>query len=503
MNRLSSTCSPSVSVLALTAWLFSTSMPSACQGPPWPPGSGASLACDVMLSSSRVTPGDTVEITLTVTNFGDPFLEPPHRTDDAFVLINVDVRLGIHWVLDQPYQCQSFRESRRLFNEYWEVTLDDATSPHADGPVTWTETIEITLPEDVEDGEFFYVDFSASSPSLDCCDMRRCLPVEEGSSETPNATFVQPLGMGASGSSVPFVIEVERNGWEPGRPLRLVVERENARDPVDLFPIAPAELTEGGVEILGESARVEMSCGLHFPCFVGMANRLHLELRDGDDVLWASRLTAPEGSGEACVAEATLAHFELLSIDGGPPTRPLTRFSDHEVVVRGLLRNPAIGARLEEPSMVFTLPEGVELLGHELYHHDNPLDDHLPAPSELRVDGGELVVGPSGRVTATAPWLEHRFIVNRTGPAVFVDLFEAELRLRVPAEVLVRAGEALVLPGVEARAVLGGCVRERVTDALHVPIVDGSELEPPRVGLPGAPRVPNVQPGLVRRSDRR
>ncbi|MEM7245426.1 MAG: hypothetical protein AAF533_08780 [Acidobacteriota bacterium] len=509
MFRILSKRQAAVPCLGVAAWALTAITVAACGSPPVPPND-AVLACDVMISPTVVTPGGTVEVTMTVTNYGDPFDDPPYRVDDRFII------MGSRVLLDRPPSesdicnpwgsTSTVRRALSLHSGYWEATLDDAYSPDADDPVTWSETFSVEIPEDVDDRSILEVGLEVHSVRggypFNCYAME-CLQVEEEPSEVPHATFVDPVGMGASGASVPFVIEVERNGWAPERPLRLVVRRENTRDALDLFPIEPAELAEEGLVITGESARVEMTCGLHFPCFVGMANRLHLELLDGDDVVWESRVGHPDGSGEACVADTTLAHLELLSVDGGSPTRALSPYRDHEIVVRGLLRNPAVGARMEEPSLSFSLPPGVEVLDHRLYHHDNPLDDVTPSEDALAIQGAMLVVEPSGRAVATAPWLEHRFVETTEAPPVFVDLFEVELRLHVPSELLVTSGRELVLPGVEARAVLGDRVRERVTDALRLPIDAGIDLEPPRLELPGAPRSPRIQPGLLRRSDRR
>ncbi|MEM7244992.1 MAG: hypothetical protein AAF533_06580 [Acidobacteriota bacterium] len=469
----------------------------ACQNPPTVEGT---ITANVIAHQVFAQPGDLVPITVTATNFGDVFQDPPSYADGRFVFVDWTIR-GVQ-LANPDDSCQA-ADAVDLGRVEFEETLpalavlDDAYSPFADEPTSLSWTAYLVVPEadglDAIRVEVRAHDGWGGTGSTDVT----CIRVSSSPLEGPTASFESPVIGGASGTVVPFEILVERNDYPTERPLRLVVERENPTDPVDLFPIEPAQLAGEGILIDGDSARIGMTCGLHFPCFVGMANRLHLRLMDGDGVVWESRVEQPDGSGEACVSEARLAHFELLEVDGGPPTGSLIPGRDNEIVVRGYLRNPTVGSRMEGGFLGFGLPEGVELVDYRFHHHDNPLDAVDPTPAELENRLAELL-DRGDQVIVHVPWLEHRFVEVTSGPPIFLDLFEVDLRLRVSPEAIMAAGDALDLPGPIARGVLGGSLRQQENEGVSIP-VQWPVFETPTLELPGRSRTPPPRLDLPRR----
>ncbi|MEM7244898.1 MAG: hypothetical protein AAF533_06110 [Acidobacteriota bacterium] len=490
----------SVAPLVLIATLLSSPLAQACEDPPTDT-TVPNLVGNLLVNPTRIVPGETVEITLAVTNFGPAGAVPPAYQDDQPIDVHLELLLR-HDPTDQDLPCIFLNpEPLRYGERDWHVELDDAYSPHADEPVSWTETVTFRIPE--TDAERLEVRMGAFGvlPHQHVF-FARCLEIEHEPTSSPHATFTTPLGMGPSGGSVPLEIHVDRNGYDPTRPLQLVVERENISNPLDLFPITPEPLLEGGVTILEEQSTIELSCGLHFPCYVGMANNLHVKLLDEDTVVWESRLSRPDGLAEACVSASPLVQYELVSVDGGPPA-PLPSGVDTEVVVRAYARNPSVGATMHDLRLDLDLPAGVTLQEHWLHHHDNPLDRARPTRDELTA--AAQLTENDGHLHVTASRLEHRFVDVAAGPPIFWDLLEADLTLRISGGLL-RPGKRLVLPGFTLQAELGGRAREARSDDLVLGVAGGLTFEPPvgvRPGQPGRPRTPTPSPGLPRRSSER
>ncbi|MEM7244386.1 MAG: hypothetical protein AAF533_03530 [Acidobacteriota bacterium] len=467
------------------------------------------LAVNLLSSVSQAEPGQEVELSYTFSHFGDPLLDPPFRTDGAHVTSGLIARLVTLDELPPEGDCVDrdnvlrtelldISEGNPLvvdtgplivnYPEGQAITLDqifdDPYSPKAVNPTGLTGSTTLTMPAGSV-GQALMVKLhvfsrypigtTGTSWGIAATSTEACILLSDGPSETPQATFTRPLTSAEGGSAVPFEIVVDRGDYPAERPLRLVVERENPADPVDLFPIEPATLTADGVLIEGDEARVHMNCGLHFPCFVGMSNRLHLKLLDGDFVVYESRLLDPAGRGEAGVSEAPLAHLEVVAIDGSSEGR-LQWGRDAEVLLRAYARNPAVGvdASLTDVLMQWELPEGWELLDHWLHHHDNPLDDVTPSRNALTANARLQQVG--GRVEVSSDVVRHRFVTHPSGPPIFWDLLEADLLVRVPASAL--ASDTLVVPGLEVTGQHGEIRREGSTEELVLPVAPRLRTDP-------------------------
>ncbi|MEM7247757.1 MAG: hypothetical protein AAF533_20640 [Acidobacteriota bacterium] len=493
---------PFLTVLA--GWLAAALPAAACQDPPT---NQATIAANVVVTPTIAAPGETVTVTLVVTNFGDPLAPIPVVNNDMGVAVSAEATLARKisearvcelWNLDT---IATMRDDHFLDH----VWLDDAYSAHADEPTTWSTSYPITIPEDalLNGADILSVELRAVTAwpfGLVGVDVI-CIQISDEPSTTPHATFVQGVSAGASGTQVPFEIHVERNGYAPERPLRLVVERENPSDPTDLFPVTPSQLVGEGMEIRGERAQVEMTCGLHFPCFVGMVNALHLKLMDGDFVVWESRITQPDGLAEACVNEAPLAYYELVSVNGGDPG-PLTAGEDNTIVVRAYGRNPAVGDPMTDVQLWAGFPPGCEVRDHYLHYHDNPLDSVEPSEGEMTPT--DAVIFDYGDIFAIHyPSLDHRFVHFPSGPPVFRDLLEVDLTVHVPSNLL-EAGTDFFLPGALIQSRLGGALRTDQANDLLLPVVERGPiiLDPPELELPG-PRGPNPRPGEPQRASNR
>ncbi|MEM7246042.1 MAG: hypothetical protein AAF533_11915 [Acidobacteriota bacterium] len=488
--------------LLLTVGLASVGLLPVAQACQNLPQNNAAVTCNVVAQTSMASAGETIDFHYTVTVYGDPLIEPPVYTDDSWILMwfhAVSVPLHVSAELGGCTDEGNRRVGLALAvndPQPEPFTLDDAYSPFADGPTSHSGSFSVTMP-DLE-GDWAVVGIveilALSGVSFQASLSEGCvLLVPEDGDNTPTAQFTAPLASAPGGTALPFEIQVERNGYRPERPLRLVVERANPADPVDLFPIEPAAIAGEGLVITGDSATIEMTCGLHFPCFVGMSNDLHLKLLDGELVVFESKLTHGSGAGEAGVGEAPMAKVELLEIEGGS----LQRGRDAEILLRLYARNPAVGAPLEDVVMTLGLPAGTELLESSLHHHDNPLDAVDPAPGDLVAAATLTHEGDLIRVEAER--VDHRFIDVPSAPPIFWDLLEADLRLRIPASAL--WGHQLVIEGLSVDATQVGRPRSATTEPLAIPIEGAVIITPPRLGTPG--RDPfRARPGETRASRR-
>ncbi|MEM7244993.1 MAG: hypothetical protein AAF533_06585 [Acidobacteriota bacterium] len=437
---------------------------------------------------------------MSVTNYGDPLAEPPIYLDDSPVQIGARVHFGLGVMLDTCERTSGDDLALELGQD-WLVQLDDAHSPYANGPVTWMTTFPVEVPEDLQAGRVL-IELRARNQLTDVtCEDTACAQVRETPTFLPHAEFVSPIGQGVSGGSASFEIQVHRNDYDVNRPLQLVVESENPADPRDVFPVSPAALTDTGVSIVGPSARIEMNSSFPIPCSVGTENELHLKLMDGPVVVWDSRVTQPDGAGAACVGEAPLAHYELVSVNDGPPG-PLVAHQDNEIVVRAYGRNPAVGMAMEDVALWIPRPDGVELLESWVHFHDNPLDEVDPSRDELTAHGA-VIEQDDEWLRVRHDRIDHRFLTDVTDPPIFHDLFQADLRLRISARVL-RSESELVLPGALFLGRQVGRVRHEVAGDLVIPTDDsGMVFEPPQLGLPEEGRSPSPRASDVRRGSER
>ena len=158
---------------------------------------------------------------------------------------------------------------------------------------------------------------------------------------------------------MPFSLRVDRHGYPPERPLTVRVIPENLVDPEDIFPLEPPGLSTTGLRLVGEETHlVNFRCGLHYPCFVGAHNDYHASIHDGARLLWDSRW---RGSplGRATVAEAPLAHLELVGLEAASCADRLSDFTEGTLHLRLYARNPYHGVPMDDVVIELPLPAGL------------------------------------------------------------------------------------------------------------------------------------------------
>ncbi|MEM7248922.1 MAG: hypothetical protein AAF533_26555 [Acidobacteriota bacterium] len=446
-------------VVSLGALLATLPSPDtlACAEPPTPPDPNPQLISTVLPDRTIVREGETVTFFLATTNFGEAWRSPPFRADNTRIEHDFQPRL-VRFAVPPPegdcFDPSNVTDLGPVPAEWTRtLTLDDAYSPYADGPAAAVVTATLTVPEDTGASYGIQARLVSRAHAVELIPNRSAVSRDihyENEAQTcvlitgaddpvmlPSARFSRQVNAGAAGDWVHTQVVVDRNGYEPTDELRVVVERENVTDPIDLFPIEPNQLVDGGVVLHGDSAAIDMACGLHYPCFVGMANRLHVTIYDGDFPVWRSQATYQHGIGEACVARAPAAHLEVLEVSGAlNAAGELTDCGDVEMYVRAYGRNPTIGSRWRDLDMWLGFPEGVEILDvSRPHHHDNPMDSHEHPEHELYADADVFIEG--SELFVHAPELEHRFHRGAwVTPTKFDDLLEVEVRIRIPQALL-------------------------------------------------------------------
>ncbi|MEM7246488.1 MAG: thrombospondin type 3 repeat-containing protein [Acidobacteriota bacterium] len=260
-----------------------------------------------------------------------------------------------------------------------------------------------------------------------------CLPAcrEAPAQQRSEAYLRVPSQCAQAGASLDYELVVQRTDAVGSTSLRARVIRENTSDPLDLFPIDPPELvTEGIVLPMVDEAVVEFTCGLHGPCFAGMSNALHVVLENavtGEEV-FDSRDGIPEGAGRATVDSAALASWELLAIEDAGGNGALESCEAGVVRLRVIARNPYLGSEITDVMLDIDIPAELALLGWELHHHDNPMDEHVSTPEELAASG--TVVERPGGLEIAVDRIVSRFDTRPfEPPLLFADMFEVDLVL--------------------------------------------------------------------------
>ncbi|MEM7248921.1 MAG: hypothetical protein AAF533_26550 [Acidobacteriota bacterium] len=525
----------SLALIALAALVSVSPGPSpvrSCQLPPTPPTPPDTPNPQMLTSLLPVRPimqrGDEVSFTMGVTNYGDPWRSPSaFYTDDTRVTVDFEARLVRFHETPPEGDCHDPSNIIDLgpLEATWQtlVELDDGYSPGADEDVAWAgrAEVEVELPDEGGDygilatvhayamvTETYQTDWGGGTAEREIAwdsTSESCAIILENVPPFPTAHFEDQINAALAGDWVPMQLVVERNGYEPVDELRVVVTRENPTDPIDLFPVEPAELIGDGSIVSAERSVFEMACGLHFPCFPGMANRLHATIYDGDFPVYLSEWTQPFGLGEACVLRAPLAYMDLLEVEGAVHGDSFTDCGDVEVELAAWARNPTIGGVLRDPELYMAFPEGTEILWvSEPHHHDNPLDDVTPTAGALLADADVVIDGRHLHVFGAD--VPDRFVDGVAAPEVFYDMLEFEVRVRFPQEMLAEIDE-LEFWGPWVLGYMGGRLRSDVGAIHRYPVIHGGGGLAGDPTFPGTGRDPRactdheVEPGDIRTGD--
>ncbi|MEM7247962.1 MAG: hypothetical protein AAF533_21685 [Acidobacteriota bacterium] len=399
------------------------------------PDSGCSAA-----TTAPMVVGESVEITYSVTNGGVD--ETSSRLDDLDWTIRALARPRDYLIDGTGEGCSTGGIASADFlvePSLVDFRLDDAWSSAADEPVRWSGTFRVTPLMPVDD---YVLEIIASSADRDgdgapdrICRRAVCLRPPPSTPELAPQARIEPRVLPAeAGETVSFDIHVQRNDFPETEPLIVRVWPRNPGDPEDLFPLEPVDVTSGFELGPGESV-VSFDCHVHGPCFAGVTNEFLVGLYDADE-RWLSQTYEP---ATVLVRRSPLAMLELLSIEDASGDGFLNRCESALVTLRLIARNPWLDAPIEDVRLGLTLPDGVSLESAELHFHDNPMDDVEPSGEDYWALGTVEVVDGELVVMADTP-VEPRFWRGPVIP-VFRDLFEADVKLRVPGSLLVDVTE--------------------------------------------------------------
>jgi hypothetical protein len=350
------------------------------------------------------------------------------------------------------------------------IQLDDAWSPAADEPSSFRQVFRITPGSPASAYSITVSAVGTDGLSSRACSVTTCIEtVDTGDAPHPWAEFVDPVKFGDGGEILPFDLLVHRNGYDPTHPLRVVVVPVNESDPIDIFPVSPADLTDftRGQLVTQEDELVRFTCHCHFPCYVGAANAYLVRLIDSvtGEYLWWS-----EHVGRALVDRAPLALVELVEITDASGNGTLEACEAAQVHVRLIGRNPFANAAMDDMRLDLPLPPGVTVASWSLHFHDNPMDAVLPLPADL-VATGTVTPGPTNFIvdTSRVAW---RYETVSSHPPVFKDMFEAELLLDVAADALGAPG-SLEFAGFQVSGIAATIPRSEIAPTLAIPIGPG------------------------------
>ncbi|MEM7244744.1 MAG: hypothetical protein AAF533_05340 [Acidobacteriota bacterium] len=450
--------------------------PPSFGGEPTPvPVFGCNLSTPTQLHA-----GESFEITISVVHLGSS--DPTDSTifDDQHYRIVPPLGLEHGLPLDQPGRCEVLSEGLVVVDfepTFVDVVLDDPSSPVGDHPSTAEATFTVTI-EELPDWTTLRWPGSCGG-EVSCTHL---FPAEEPLPPVPDAIIEDEVGMAPAGGSVPFRLLVRRNGYRPTHPLRVVVEPENPVEPQGLFPIEPAELRTTGamLEAGADETVVDFECHPHFPCFTGMPNRFHVRVFDDELVVWDSREVRPTGIARAWVEEMPRARIELLELVETSGDGRVQACEDATLRVRLALRNGHRSA-LEDVSASLELPEELELIGSELHHHDNLLDDVTPTPAALAAEG--LVRQEGRRLVVETSRVLPRFHAGPEPPAVFHDLLEVDLHFATESGGVQRSSE-LRFSDLTVRGTVEGVLVEESTSGFVLPVGPGTSPAPGEVSAP-------------------
>ncbi|MEM7247961.1 MAG: hypothetical protein AAF533_21680 [Acidobacteriota bacterium] len=430
-----------------------------------PPSYTAGTKIDVF-SQATATPGESLDFHFHLALNGSPGTGPSmllcsfnQQYDAWLVPLNVPASEG---GCTDPGN-RALAEPLSISENVPRILLDNSYHPAASRASSHTGSFSVAVPEREGDwaivGRATFTNTEGGTPQFaETCVL---LGDDDGG---PTATLDLPVAAPEGGTTVPLAIRVQRNGHDPSRPLRLVVERSNPGDSGHLIPLEPAALLSEGVEILGDDVTVPIQARFDFTCFAGLRNHLNLKLLDGDEVVHESQVVNAPGAAALAVARAPLVGLEVLRVQRGQ----LTQGHDSVIDVRLSARNPRIGSPITGLRMDWRLPEGVEILTAETRHPDNPEDTVTATPARMATSADVQFLGDE--VVLLLDRLEHRWVDGVTGsPQVFEDVVQLDLTLSVSASAL--TGSQLVLEGPEMTGLLYSRDQHEIADDVVLPVV--------------------------------